>query len=346
MHPVSETPLLVEPRPDGPGLFDAWLRQRMADSRDPIHEGGAVSYRAVWSKWLRFLQPHTNADGQRVTLTAWQDATPAQVLAFIEGRIEGVKPGRPVSDVTRRRYWRLLERIYGFALTRGWIADNPVSTIEATEQPQAEDPLGAVLDPRIWDAALHCLPEGEGLIEVRDRAIVHILFAAALAPQEIRSLTVRDVLRDVPAGRPRIITGLQVDGPGPRQRRRVLLPPLAAAALQEWLSVRSMHRPWLGIEHLFVSREGHPLSVRTLYTLVNAVLAQASARARLPPPPRMGPQVVRNTALVRWLNEGIDPATVALQAGLKNVRGFHRLREQVNATVRLAIARQPKDDEV
>lgn len=330
----TEVPLAsAAPVPDGVGILDAWLAVRATDARDPLSLEAAGPYRAVWGKWLRFLMPHTDAQGQRVALTPWHEATPTQVMAFLHGPIDSTKPGRAVSEVTRRRYWRLLERIYGYALVRGWVQSNPATSMELTEQPPSEDHHGAILSPSVWQAAQCCFPQGEGLIETRDRAILHLLFACALAPQEVINLTLQDVRRDA---RGRII-GLQLDGPGVHQRRKVALPPGAVMALQEWIALRGFHASWRALPQLFVTRKGVPMGNKALYELVQRVLYQASEQTRRPPPVRMGPQVVRNTALVRWLNEGVPPHEVVLQAGLKNLKGLYRLREHLNPNVRLAI---------
>ena len=58
----------------------------------------------------------------------------------------------------------------------------------------------------------------------------------------------------------------------------------------------------------------------------------------------MGPQILRNTRLVFWLNEGVPAAEVALRAGLKNIKGLYHLREHVNLDLRATLA-HGRDDE-
>lgn len=60
---------------------------------------------------------------------------------------------------------------------------------------------------------------------------------------------------------------------------------------------------------------------------------EASVQLNVEPPVRMGPQIVRNTRLIRWLNEGRPPAEVAVWAGLKDVKSFRHLRQAVNPEI-------------
>ena len=331
----------VAPRPDGAALFEAWLDARTLDPRDPLSPDASAPYRAIWTKWLRSLMPHTDANGQHVPLTPWHEATPTHIANFLNARLDSSKPGRTVSEVTKRRYWRLLERIYAFALARGWVEMNPATNMEPAEHPPSENHQGAILTPALWQAAQLCFPQGETLIETRDRAILHLLFSCALAPQEVIALRHQDVLRDA-RGR---IKALQLDGPGVNQRRKVELSAASAQELQEWITLRGFHTAWKSVPVLFVTQQGRALSNKPLYELVQRVLLAAAEHCRSPLPSRMGPQVVRNTALVRWLNQGIPPHEVVLQAGLKNLKGLYRLREHLNPTVRLAINERIGQDE-
>ena len=69
---------------------------------------------------------------------AWQQATAVDVQNFLrprEGQLSGHQPGRRISEVTRRRYWRLLERIYDHALDHGWVSANPAAGLAPQERP-------------------------------------------------------------------------------------------------------------------------------------------------------------------------------------------------------------------
>lgn len=330
----------MQPRPGGVDLFENWLQSRIHADRDPIKPEVAAPYRHIWTKWIKHLA------GQGDAGTLWHEASPVQVLGFVNGGIRSVKVGRGVSEITRRRYWRLLERIYQYALQHQWVVDNPALNILDDEIPPSEDPKGAILPADLWTAALASFPQGEDLFEVRDRAILMVLFHTALAPQELRQLQTTDVLREPGApGRARgAITALQIDGSGPRQRRQVMLPVAVAQALQEWLAVRQFYEAAKKHTVVFCSRKSPTMSPHALLRLVTATLERACASARLPAPPRMGPQSVRNTLLVRWLNEGVPPHEVVRAAGLKNEKGLYHLRELVNPVVRQQIAKKIRDD--
>ena len=107
------------------------------------------------------------------------------------------------------------------------------------------------------------------------------------------------------------------------------------AALADWLRYRRAHDPKLaGL--LFHSRKGgRPLSIRALFHVASKVIHQAHA-AQLAteqtyPLQRVGPQVVRNTAVVMWLRAGMAEAEVVRLIGVDGVRALDHLRHQVMA---------------
>ena len=75
----------------------------------------------------------------------WLDARPVDVLDFLKPRAgmrANHQPERQLSEVTRRRYWRMLERLYGFAVVKGWVAENPATMMGESDQPDLPPPTG------------------------------------------------------------------------------------------------------------------------------------------------------------------------------------------------------------
>ena len=322
---------------DGVEGFRLWAQARAESPRDPLKPQSNAPYQAVWNAWLRFLaQRSVLVDGLPQSLH-WLDARPVDVLDFLKPRAglrANHQPERQLSEVTRRRYWRMLERLYGFAVVNGWVAENPATMMGESDQPDLAPQLGHILPPALWKELPRHFPEGNTLVECRDRAVLHLLYTLALTPEEIRTLkpsdiTVHDVLlvKEVHAKQ-----FLQVDGPRQAQKRKLPFPDECSGALQAWLSARGQHKPSSASPALLCAMTGEALSTSALFHLVSkVVLAANDALAKKGDvqtwmPERVGPQVLRNTAIVHWLNDGVPEKEVVRRVGLKNSKGLHHLR--------------------
>ncbi|MBF5007354.1 tyrosine-type recombinase/integrase [Diaphorobacter caeni] len=292
------------------------------------------SYRYFWNTWNQYL---VLADlGASTDEHRWTLANASTVLHFLNAGTSPRKTQEGVSAITRRRYWRLLDRIYEFALSKHWIVANPARAINEWEKPRAENPKGAVLSSHQWERGKRLLQsacqrrEPDNATDARNLAILLCLYELGITPLELRSLNL-DALQGNPEAN--TWTHLQIDGSGVNQRRRFHLEPLVAAALSDWVTHRK-HMPNAGkTEHLFCSTHGRMMSADNLHLLVREHLLQVAAASESDPAMRLGPQVIRNTRIVRWINEGTPPAQVALRAGLKDEKGLHHLADHFNREV-------------
>ena len=343
--PLQENHLLSPvPRPLGPEVFELWFNNRANDDRDWLTPKGAVLYRLIWKRWLTSLSQHSNIDGQAMSATAWHKATAVDVHNFINGSLRASKKQGTVSPITRRRYWSAIDRIYRFALSQKWVNANPALGLLGEDMPPSEDPKGTILSDALWKAAFAAFPVGDDLIERRNRAILMVIFHLGLAPREIRQLTVKDVLiegdedprKAIPNGK---ITALRVENETRGDHRVMHVPASVAKALGEWLSARKCYEPAQDHEVLFCSRKSPSMSMHALLYLVTKTIRTACQSSNLPPPARLGPQVVRNTVLVRWLNSDFTVEQVVKAAGLKNAKGLYHLRDLVHHEVRIAISK-------
>ena len=284
--------------------------------------------------------------GRNGTLThaiAWEEVSPTDVQSFLSSGPRGRKNGSPPSLITKRRYWRLLERIYAFAQQNGWVQHNPAALLAPAEVPPPEDPRGAILQPRLWHAArdiLHRANDSDGGLAIRNRAMCLVAFELALMPVELRSLTLDSlVFRETEEGR-RQLYALQIDGDGVAQYRKLVLSDHLRTNLETWLSVRRTVLRERPSQILFCSRTGAVLTSMQLINIISDLLRRAAAESNQPLPSRLGPQVVRNMRLVMWLNEAQAPSQVAVWAGLKDVYGLYHLRQHVNPEVHLPFTKQ------
>jgi integrase len=318
------------PAPDGPALFRHWLDSEGAKAWDALDNSPGGGYEKVWHAWLRKLDSEAPAAGRDRALP-WQQATAVDVQNFLRpraGQPSQHLPDRRLSEVTRRRYWRLLERIYDHAMDQGWVQANPAAGLAPQERPAAENGQGHCLPTPLWQALPRHMPAADGFQSARDRAILLLLYELALAPEEVRALLWRDV-RPAADG-----TGLlRIDGARAAQQRSLPLPPAVARALEDWRGFSAGQRGPDAVQPqatVFYSREGQPLSVRVLFHVASQLIQRAHA-AQAPGQQkaalhRVGPQVMRNTAIVQWLRQGLAETEVARRTGVESPRALRHLQ--------------------
>lgn len=360
---TDATPLATVPAgiPDGLGLFQDWLTHEGGKSWNPLDTSPDGSYEHVWTAWLEHLAAARHPGKRQDTASSlaarqkmprhttssakerkvWHEATADDVQRFLQlraGQQARHQPERQISEVTRRRYWRLLERIYEHALSHGWIAINPASGLEYGDRPAAEDGKGHCLPPLLWQSLPRHFPKADGYQDARDRAIVLLLYELALAPEEVRALLWRD-LRDacqrpwIPASGQDQPSALHMDGARTAQQRELPLSDSTAQALADWRRFSSAQRgPSVvdGEHPVFYSRRGGPLSVRMLFHVASQIIQRAHQAlpedAQKAPLRRVGPQVLRNTAIVQWLRSGRSELEVIAQIGVESTRALRHLQ--------------------
>lgn len=330
---------LVPQKPDASILLELWLDQSSAEERDPIGIKGEPAYRYFWKTWLKYLESGRN--GLLPQPINWHEITATDVLGFLSAGPRGRKIDTDPTVITKRRYWRLLERIYEFARINKWVEQNAVAQLANTDIPPPEDPRGFILTPKLWSAALATLarPVGEQPLQIRNRAIGLALFELALMPIEIRELTLASLVRRQVDSNSLTLHALQVDGEGVGQLRKLTLSDGLRSAIEAWLEVRSMVAKSPEQQALFCARSSaaEPITPTQLINIVTALIKEAAQACGQPLPSRLGPQIVRNTRLAMWLNEGVPPGQVAVWAGLKDARGLYHLRQHLNQEVNVLI---------
>lgn len=357
---IQDTPLFHEPAPDNPALvYDLWLaynNEHATFGRESIDAKRSTSYRMIWQAWLKYLAG--NAQGQGAL---WRTADATDVARFLQSGMRRLKNSTP-SNTAQRRYWRVLSRIYTFAHTKGWTTENPLVALATADIPAAEKTAGAVLTLAQLKACFDCLPPLYGTAtQARDHTMAMLLLTTGITPQELRNLCVQDLERDTATGKVThvAITAQRSD----TQRRRIALDERVGNALLYWLTQRHMFKSLQRVRpgpedapvnacdrhpftRLFISQKTPEVTMGTLLLVCRDLILQACQTIKAEPPPRIGPQVIRNTVLVQWLNEGIGIHQVTQMAGLKNPKGLRHLREHLNPEVRQHLAKADfKDDE-
>ncbi|RDI15382.1 site-specific integrase [Comamonas sp. AG1104] len=339
--------------PTGSQLFRDWLEHEGSKSWDALDTSPDGNYEKVWQAWLMHLSGQVAiVDKKRParrprSSKSWHQATELDVQSFLQirdGQRAHHHPERKISPVTRRRYWRLLERIYDHAMEHGWISANPATGLEPAERPPSEDGKGHCLPPLLWQSLPRHFPSADGYQDARDRAIVLLLYELALAPEEVRCLLWKNLLSNanqvwvgssesIANGESPLPRYLQIEGGRNAQQRLLELPDSVAQALQSWRRFSAAQRgPSVidGNHIVFYSRRGGELSVRMLFHVASQIIQRAHNAqpedSQKFPLQRVGPQVLRNTAIVQWLRAGVPESEVIARIGVDSTRSLRHLQ--------------------
>lgn len=137
-------------------------------------------------------------------------------------------------------------------------------------------------------------PAGEGILPLRDRAILELLYATGIRVGELVGLDTGDV--DLVAGYVRVF------GKGSRERI-VPLGSWAAKALSAYLPARREHLHSLGREKeqaLFINLQGRRLTDRGVRVVINKYIKQVAVSGKV------SPHTLRHTFATHLLDRGAD----------------------------------------
>lgn len=309
-------------------LFEDWLSVRAKASHEPLSRKAALPYSYIWKKWCAWLaQVHDSAD-----LYLYLSARTADVSKFLR---EGPSPSskrksvtRPISPITRQRYGRVLREIYLHAVNFGFAEHNPVAEASLGAPPNSTERSGQVLPPKVFESLAQVMHAQPTPYQKRDNAILWLLLDCAMTSAELREITVKDVTKNKDAPGQFLLT---LDGPRGVQERTVSTHGPTGAALHAWLVHRKvMNR---NTEVVFISEKRGAMTHVALFRLVANTVARACAHAGMDMPNHVGPGSIRNTAIVRWYNQGVPIERICEQCGIKDARTLlNRLKLHLVAT--------------
>ena len=220
------------------------------------------------------------------------EVTPLQVASFIARlKSEGLSPR------SRARTLSAIRMFHRFLLVEGYAAINPTALIEA---PKTGGKLPTFLSSREVDA-LMAATVGDGVIEVRDRAMLELLYATGLRVSELVNLTFRTVNLD--AGY------LMTFGKGGKER----LVPLGDAAIGAVRRYHTEARHRLargrGSEALFLTRFGQGMSRQAFWNIIKKRAKQAGITRSI------SPHTLRHSFATHLLENGADLRSVQIMLG-------------------------------
>ena len=321
--PAPEMPVLKTPL----DWFETWLDYR-SSTANRLSPEAAEPYRYIWAAWCKWLLCQTEGEDWTTSVLT---ASPGQAMDFLAGQ---VKPATQragstteISIVTRERYCMVLREIYAHLERQGLIGRNPMQRLYALagdDRPDAE----IVPEPVFSWLREKCLRfAGASSFEMRDRALMLLMLDLALTPGELAALRMDQISEDVQA------TGywLSIEGGRAAQRRQLRADGPVAAALAAWLQLRShalagASNAVAAEDLVFFTERRRPLSRRVLFHLTSGEITAACSALDLPLPRHLGPLVLRNTAILGWIRQGMPAEEVCRCAGYQGSVSLEHLR--------------------
>ena len=338
----------------GTAFFDTWRAARLLDRhRKPIGAAGLGQAEFIWGKWLAFCS---------VRGVAWQATSALDVQAFTQDivpRKPGVAGGP--SSVSLRRYWRILNDMYAHAVLSKLIEANPA----LGAMPAASEKTSSLaLPPHMWALLQQGLPAGGAFKARRKRLALFLMMRCALTVSEIVNLTLGSVqahagspeevaerlaLAGLPLFEQEVAPGsplfsypalppgsrtyaLQLSGPRPAQTRQLVLDSLTGEALADWLEVRAVGIAGPDDRLMVGSARGAAITPMGLYGMCQVHMARCLEGYDIA---QMGPNTLRNTCIVRWLNQGVALPEILRRCGLKDTELVIRLQRHLLPEVAL-----------
>jgi site-specific recombinase XerC len=298
----------IEDREGAEAAFDAWVESiKPENGFKPRTVSG---YKQIWTPWLRFLA------GRR---KRWDEASPDDVGVFLDNLGHSSKKRTAASHVTVRRYWSVIEKIYGHAVRDAKLKANPVSS--ATRPSKSEDTRSVGIFPKFLDQLRAHLPVGVDVITLRDRALLAVLLEVGPTTRELIDLRPNGVQRST------VHPGYELHLTGSRkpQNRKLDLGRTASDALHEWMAVReTLARR---ADRVFVSmRRNQPLKPADVLEIASTWLNETAPKIGLPVVDHMGANSLRTAVLIRWRDVDKLPTDELLRrAGLAETQALRRL---------------------
>lgn len=235
-------------------------------------------------KYLIFLETQGRLSPDRIN--------PIHIASFLASLKEaGLGPR------SRARALSCVRMFHRFLETEGFHEGNPACLIDA---PRTVDKLPKVLSFREVEALL-AAPSEENPGDLRDRAMLELLYATGLRVSELVRLKKREVNLD--AG------FLLAFGKGAKERL-VPIGESASAFLRKYLTmVRGRLDKDGDNEYLFLSRLGEPMTRQAFWNIIKKRAAQAGIRKDI------SPHTLRHSFATHLLENGADLRSVQIMLG-------------------------------
>lgn len=197
---------------------------------------------------------------------------------------------------SRARALSAVRMFHRFLVVENYAEFNPTSVIES---PRVPGKLPSVLSIKDVDALLSA-PSGNSLTDIRDRAMLQLLYATGLRVSELIAIKRSDV--NLQAGY------LMTSGKGEKER---LIPvgDAATSAIRDYLLVSSANPTLAGERSLFLTRLGSSMSRQAFWNIVKKRALEAGILQSI------SPHTLRHSFATHLLENGADLRSVQMMLG-------------------------------
>jgi integrase/recombinase XerC len=206
------------------------------------------------------------------------------------------------SKSTVARKLATLRSFYKFCLRRGYVTNNPLSSIRT---PKQEKRLPKYLE---LDQIIKLLqsPDDTTLLGSRDRAMLEVMFSTGVRVSELVALNLEDI--DF------VGESIRVRGKGKKERISPMSPS-ALNALRNYIEIRNRdpRAARFDQEKLFINKHGQSLSTRSVRRKLDKYLMQAGLD------PSVSPHTLRHSFATHMLNNGADLRSVQELLGHQSI---------------------------
>ncbi len=251
------------------------------------------------TKFLDFLKyeknasPHTVSGYQRDLLQFknylknkklnWEQADNIVIRGFLAILYE-----KKVKKSTSSRKLAAIRSFYQFCIQKKWMADNPAKIVSTPKQEKTvpsfltEEEMAEFLD----------FPRSEKVLDLRDKAMLELLYASGIRVSELIGLNLEDLNFDE-----RLI---RVKGKG-KKERMIPFGRTAEESLQIYISRRMMiNKGKIDEGALFLNYRGQRLSTRSVERTVSFYIQRSAVRRKI------SPHSLRHSFASHLLSRGAD----------------------------------------
>jgi integrase/recombinase XerC len=297
------------------GLSDRFLKS-LAGERDLSAET-IRSYASDLSQFREFLHDRHNIDDAA-------GVSRSHIRSFLSHLHEEGYENRSAA-----RKLSAIKSFFKYLKKRGFVESNPALQIRS---PRLEKRLPTILSFEEADRLMSA-PQGSGILSLRNRAILELLYGSGLRASELCSLDTDDVdmYSEV----------MKVRGKG-RKERLLPIGRKAKLALSSYMRRRRELAKEDDENALFLSRIGTRLTTRSLQRIVRKAILTISARSGT------NPHVLRHTFATHMLERGADLKAIQDllgHASLSTTRVYsHVTVERLKSVYRRAHPRAERDE--
>lgn len=252
-----------------------------------VEKGGSRNTADAYSRDLSGYLGYLEKSGR----SAPDDVTPLDVSGYLS-----VLKDAGLAPRSRARTLSAVRMFHRFLMAEGYASRNPASL---TEAPRTVQKLPSVLTSREVESLL-ASPSSESAVDVRDRAMMELLYATGLRVSELVSLRVQDL--NLTAGY------LMTMGKGEKER----VVPIGESArknIERYLAVARHGDPNDRSGFLFLSRLGGAMTRQAFWNIIKKRTQQAGIAKNI------SPHTLRHSFATHLLENGADLRSVQMMLG-------------------------------